>query len=336
MTNERIVLSSYPQSQPRAEDFTIDVADARDPGEGEVLIETQWLSMDPAPRLRMNAGSGFPPPIRLGDTVPGRGVGIVRATRDPTLREGEIVAGELGWQTLSTVAASQLRRVDPTLAPVQTALGVLGPSGITAWLLVREAARVRAGDTVVVAAAAGSVGSIAVQLAKLAGARVVGIVGSQRQADFVRGQLGAAATVDYHSVDLDAELAATLPAGADVFLDSVGGRLHESVLMHIADHARIVAFGYISAYHLGSAEQPEYGRIYQLIRRRAHLSGFLVGDHAALFAEAVRDLATLLADARLCNVETVSEGLASVPTAFAALFSGDPVGKQLVRIGKVP
>jgi NADPH-dependent curcumin reductase CurA len=329
--NRRFVLKRYPSGVPVAADFELVDVPIATPAEGEVLVETHWLSMDPLPRLRMDPNAKFPPPLPLGALVVGRGVGLVRASRADGFAPGDWVAGELGWQEHAVVPATALRRVDPGAGPVQSALGVLGPSGITAWCLVNVAARVREGDTVVVAAAAGSVGSVAVQLAKLAGARVVGIVGGPRQAEFVR-DAGAESSVDHRSTSLAADLAAALPQGASVFLDSVGGRLHEAVMERLAEHARVVAFGFISAYNAGAGAQPEYGRIYELIRRRATLSGFLVGDHVARFPEALAALSTLLREGRLRNAESVSDGLESAPAAFARLFDADPVGKQLVRV----
>lgn len=328
----RILLKRYPQGVPVAEDFELVETTAAAPAEGEVLVETHWLSMDPLPRVRMDPAARFPPPLALGSVVVGRGVGRVLDSRHAGIAPGDWVAGELGWQDPAVVPGQALRRVDESLAPVQTALGVLGPSGITAWCLVNLAAPPRPGDDVVIAAAAGSVGSVAVQLAKLAGVRVVGIVGGERQARFVREELGADAVVDHRSDTLQDDLAAALPTGADVFLDSVGGRLHEAVMSRLADHARVVAFGFISAYNAGAGQQPEYGRVYELIRRRATLSGFLVGDHAARFGDALAALAKLLADGRLRNAESVADGLEQAPVAFARLFESDPVGKQLVRV----
>jgi NADPH-dependent curcumin reductase CurA len=327
----RIVLRSYPRGVPRPDDFAIESVPAVPLADGQVLVETHWLSMDPLPRVRMDPAAKFPPPLPLGSVVVGRGVGVVLDSRADGYAPGDWVAGELGWQERPVVVAAGLRKVDPAFGPVQTALGVLGPSGITAWCLVHVSAAVRAGETVLVTAAAGSVGSVAVQLAKLAGARVVGVVGGERQAAFVR-ELGADATVDYRSATLDADLRAALPTGANVFLDSVGGTLHDTAMLHVADRARIVAFGFISAYNAGSGAQPEYGRIYELIRRRATLQGFLVADHAARFPEALADLAAHLRDGRLRNAEDVTEGFESTPRAFARLFEGEPVGKQLVKV----
>ena len=330
--NRQVFLTRYPEGPPRPEDFALVESELAAPAAGEVLVETHFLSMDPAPRLRMDAAARFPPALPLNCVVAGRGVGVVRKSSDPALPAGTVVAGDLGWQEHAVVPAAQLRRVDTQLGPMQAALGLLGPSGLTAWCLVREAGRVAAGDAVVVAAAAGSVGSVAVQLARLAGARVVGIVGSAAQADFVVSRLGAAAVVDYRSPRLHADLAAACPKGANVFLDSVGGELHNAVMEHLADHARVVAFGYISTYNQAANAQAEYGRIYQLIRRRAELRGFLIADYAARFPEALAELARQFADGKISAFEHVTHGIEQVPAAFAALFTGDPVGKQLVRV----
>ena len=330
--NRRIVLRRYPSGAPAESDFELIEAPVAELPPGLVRVETTFLSMDPAPRLRMDGGAKFPPPLALGETVVGRGVGTVTESRDPAFAAGDVVAGELGWQEQAVVPAGQLRAVDTALGPAQAALGLLGPSGIAAWFLVRDAARVQAGDTVLVAAAAGAVGSAIVQLARLAGARVVGVVGSPAQARFVLEDLGAAAVVDHTSADLDSELRAALPTGATVFLDSVGGELHNAAMGHIANRARIVAFGYISTYNAAAGTQAEYGRIYQLIHKRAELRGFLVGDYAARFPEALASLAAAFRAGELRAFEHVTEGLASVPSAFAALFTGDPVGKQLVRV----
>jgi len=327
-----ILLRAYPQGMPRASDFELVERALSSPGVGEVLVETSFLSMDPAPRMRMNPTAREPPPLSLGDVVLGRGVGTVRESRHADYQAGDIVAGELGWQEYAVLPGAQLRKVDPTRGPIQAALGVLGPSGTTAWCLVNAAAKVRPGETVVVAAAAGSVGSIAIQLARNIGTRTIGIVGSDKQAAFVRDRLGADAVVNYQSQTLAADLAAAAPNGVNVFLDSVGGALHNAVMEQIAVHARIIAFGYISAYNTQGAPPAEYGRIFRVIHRRAELRGFLIADFVAHFGDAQRELVELLVAGGIINEEHTVDGLEQAPSAFAALFTGDPIGKQLVRI----
>ena len=330
-TQRCIVLRSYPHGVPSASNFECVERALPELVPGQVLIETRYLSMDPVTRMRMNA-EAKPVPMALNDVVSGRGAGIVRQSLDANFLPGDAVAGELGWQEYAVMAGPALRKVDMSLGPLQASLGVLGPSGIAAWCLTHAAASVRPNETVVVTAAAGAVGSVAVQLARIAGARAVAIVGSAAQACFARDELGAAAVIDYSAATLDRDLAAACPNGVDVFLDSVGGTLHNAVMRHIAVRARIIAFGYISSYNSAPGQLAEYGSIYQLIHRRAELRGFLVADYASRFGEALQELAAHLSAGRLRNFETCIDGIDNAPRAFVALFSGEPIGKQLVRV----
>jgi len=327
-----VLLRSYPQGPPRASDFELVKRPLAALTEGQVLVRTLFLSLDPAPRLRMSATSRDVPPLPLGSIVVGRGVGKVIASRHPDWHEGQVVAGELGWQEYAAADPAAMRPIDAALGPIQTALGILGPSGIAAWCLVRVAAPPAPGQTVVVAAAVGAVGSIAVQLARHAGARVVALVASAAQARFAQQNLGAETVVDCSATDFSAALDTALPAGADVFLDSVGGTVHEAVVERLAVHGRIIGFGYISAYNAPDGSPREYGRMFRLIHRRATLSGFLVADHVARFPEALRELSELLGSGVLHNHEQIIDGLERAPDAFAGLFTGDPVGKQLLRV----
>lgn len=327
-----ILLRSYPQGMPRESDFELVDRSVAALGDGQVRVEVHYLSLDPAPRLRMNPASRELPPMPLGGVIGGRGIGAVSESRHSEWRVGDVVAGELGWQECAVLDGAGLRRVDPALGPAQASLGVLGPSGVAAWCLVEAVAAVQAGEAVVIAAAAGAVGSVAAQLARLRGARVVALVASAAQLRFVQDHLGAASALDCSAPSFRETLAAALPAGADVFLDSVGGAVHEAVVEHIAVHGRIVAFGYISAYNAEAGARREYGRIFHLIHRRATLRGFLVSDHSDRFGEAQRELAARLRDGSLSAHEAIVEGLDRTPAAFAALFTGDPIGKQLVRL----
>lgn len=330
-SGRRIVLCAYPRGLPQASDFALDTCEVETPASGEVLVETRYLSMDPALRMRMSPPGAGAPPLQLGETVIGRGVGVVLESADAQFRPGDVVAGDLGWQDYVRIPAAHLRRVDPALGPIQASLGILGPSGIAAWCLVHRAARVQAGDTVLVSAAAGAVGSTAVQLARRAGGRVIALVGGVTQRQFAAAELQAEATVDHTAAELVHEIAQAAPQGINVFLDSIGGELHNVVMKHIAPHARIVAFGFISAYNALDAPV-EYGRMYQLIRKRATLSGFLVGDYAAEFPQALGELAAALTRGELRNFESCEAGLEAAPACFARLFSAASVGKQLVKV----
>lgn len=326
-----IVLRAYPVGLPRESDFECVEQPVRALDADEVCVEIHYLSIDPATRLRMNLSARQPPPMPLGSVVIGRGIGVVTATRHAAFHPGDVVVGELGWQQWAVMHGSQLRNAHVAPEVMQTALGVLGPSGITAWCLVHEAAKIRQRETVVVAAAAGAVGSVALQLARLAGAHTIAVVGSAAQASFVE-LLGADAVVNYTSPALESDLRAAAPAGVDVFLDSVGGELHNNVVEQLAVHARVIAFGYISAYNLDVAKKAEYGRIYRIIHQRAELRGFLVADYGAHFANALDELTGHLAARRIQNHECCVPGLDKAPRVFAALFTSDPIGKQLVRV----
>jgi NADPH-dependent curcumin reductase CurA len=331
MNSRRVVLRRYPSGVPQPEDFEVQSQAIEPPKADQVLVETHFLSMDPAPRMRMSAITSGPPPLPLGATVIGRGVGVVLQSAHSLFKPGDVVAGELGWQEHALVAAAQLRPVERRLGAMQWSLGILGPSGITAWCLVNRAAEIRAADTVLITAAAGSVGSTAVQLAKSLGARTIAQVGGERQRHFAQVELGADAVVDYRSPSFAADLALAAPSGIDVFLDSIGGELHNQAMPLLAPHARVVAFGFISAYNM-SGTAAEYGRMYELIRKRASLRGFLVGDYAAEFPRILELLSQLLASGELRNFESCARGLEAVPSSFVRLFSGDPIGKQLVQL----
>jgi NADPH-dependent curcumin reductase CurA len=326
--NRGFVLRRYPAAIPQADDFELRALPWREPGEQEVLVEVAYLSMDPAARMRMSPAARSP--IRVGEVVGGRGVGTVLQSRHAELQAGDAVAGELGWQEYATLPGAALRKIDPAHKPLQAALGILGPPGITAWCLVERAARVRSGETVAITAAVGSVGSVAAQWAALAGARVIALVAGERQAQFAREQLQPAAVIDCRSAHFEEQLATAAGAGLEVVLDSVGGSVHNALMGRIAEHARIVVFGFISSYN--ESAPAEYGRMYQVIHRRAHLQGFLVGDYAPHFGAALDGLAAALRAGKLRNFEHISEGLERAPASFAALFSAEPLGKQLVHV----
>jgi NADPH-dependent curcumin reductase CurA len=331
-TQRHIVLRAFPVGAPRPSDFAIELCELRPLPADHVQVENHYLSMDPAPRLRMDPQSGAHA-LQLGQTVIGRGAGIVRASNHPAFQRGDWVIGELGWQEVAMLPGDQLRKWDAATGSPSSALGVLGPSGIAAWCLVNIAAPVTRAATVAVTAAAGAVGSVVLQLARLAGARTVALVAGEGQRDFVSAKLGADLALNVRAPSFGEDLAHALrDNGIDIVFDSVGGDLHNTLMSHLNDHARIIAYGYISRYNESGAERSEYGRIYQLIHKRAHLSGFLVRDHSARFGEAMQELSRLHAAGSLAGHEQILDGLEQVPNAFAALFSADPLGKQLVRL----
>ncbi len=330
--NRRWVLAARPQGVPRPTDFQIVESAARAPAAGELCVRVQYLSMDPAPRMRMDEVPRMGPPLPLGETVIGRGAGIVEASAAAGFAVGDCVAGELGWQEHAVVPAAAVRKVDCTLAPMSAYLGLLAASGLTAWFALSECARARAGETVLVSAAAGSVGLAACQIARLLKCRVIAVAHGAEQARFIERELAPDAVVDDTSPALATALDAACQPPVDVFLDSVGGVLHEAVMDRIAVGARAVLYGFISAYNQSAGTEPEYGRIYQVIRKRAHLMGFLIADHAERTPQALEQLSAWLRKGRLHGFECVREGFESVPAAFAELFGEAAPGKHLVRL----
>lgn len=318
--NRQIQLVRYPSGLPQPSDFAEVSATMPVPGPGEMLVRVECLGLDPFPRLRMRADSRVGPPLPLDTVVDGRGVGIVIASNHPDFAAGDAVAADTGWQQFAAIPGAAAQRLDLAFGPIERHLSTLGPSGLTAFFTC-EAIGPRAGLTLAIAPAAGSVGVIAGQLARAAGARIIGLVASAAQADFLTGQLGFDAAV-------------TDPARIEEpvhgFIDGVGGALHEAVVAKLALHARIVLLGFIAGYN--DAAPPVYGTALPLLFKRATVSGFLLADHAPDFARARTALAAMLDDGRLRPVETLHAGLAATPAAFAGLF-GDPApGKQIVRL----
>ena len=323
-----------PEGVPEPSCFELSTEAVRQPGEGEVLVEVHWLSMDPFPRLCMRGEASMAPQLPLGAVMMGRGAGRVLRSNHVGFAPGDLVAGEMGWRELACVKAEALRSVDASLGHLEASLGLLGPSGLTAYFTIQHHAQPKAGETVVVSAAAGSVGSTACRLAALAGARVVGIGAGPRQSQYLLDEVGVAAAVD----GLDAErlggaIAAACPRGVDVFLDGVGGVVHDAVMGSLNVGARVVVYGLVSSYGEGAGNADLGPRhLMQIIMKRARITGFLVGDHGAEFAQALKQLAAWLADGKLVASQTVHDGLEAAPHAFAALFGDARPGKQLVRL----
>jgi hypothetical protein len=329
--NRQITLSAYADDVPSAANFTMRESEIAEPEDGQVQVKVLYLSMDPAPRMRMS-GSGNIPQVPLGAVMIGRGIGQVIASRDPNHAVGSFVMGELGWQEYACVNGAGLRVVDPAMGVLPLHLGVLGNSGLAAYFSVLRQGQPNAGETFVINAASGSVASIAGQIARLQGARVVGIAGGSVQGNYVRDELGFNAVVDYQSSDFREALASACPNGVDVFLDLVGGDTHDAVMRHLNPHARIVLIGTISNYNLAAGEVDTGPRhLLTWINKRVRMTGFLVGDYAAEFPDALRQLAAWVRDGQITARETIFDGLEMCPLAFSALFGSDHVGKLIVK-----
>ncbi len=334
-TNRQLKLIAYADGIPSRANFGLVESPQREPADGEFVVHTRYLSMDPAPRMRMSGATGGMPQIPLGSVMIGRGVGIVIASCHPDFAEGDVVAGELGWQDFALSRGEGVRKVNPALGPIQSSLGILGPSGLAAYFSTLRLGQPKAGETFVIDAAAGSVASLAGQIARLQGARTVGIAGGAAQIGFVRDELGFDATVDYLAAgdDLSAAIGGACPGGIDVFADLVGGTIHDAAMRHLNVGARIVLIGTIANYNLGAGEVDRGPRhLLTWINKRARLSGFIVGDYVAEWPGALTELAGWLRAGKLKYRETIFDELVSAPDAFAALFGSDHVGKLLVRL----
>jgi len=319
--NRRIALARYPDGVPVADDFATEECVVPDLGDGQLLVEVAHLSMDPFPRLRMRADSRAGPPMQIGETVGGRGVGRVVASKHADWRVGDWVYGEVGWQTLVAIDARNCERIDVGLAEPQHYLGVLGPSGLTAYMTTVALGNIAPGETIAFAPAAGSVGSIAGQVARVHGARTVGIASAAQLPAL--GKLGYDLAIDYAAPD-------NCPDGVDLFIDGVGGALHDALIGKLRTRGRVVLLGFIAGYN--TAGPPIYGQAVPVLMKRARVDGFLLADWSHRFGEARAALAGWLASGDLVPVETVWRGLDTAPAAFAALFGDAAPGKQIVSL----
>ena len=337
--NIRVLLDSRPEGFPSAGNFRVDAAPLPVPGDGEVLLRTIYLSLDPYMRGRMLAAASYASSVPIGGVMEGGTVSEVVESRDASLAPGDIVLSHVGWQSYGVQPAADLRRLDPSLAPISTALGVLGMPGFTAYAGLLEIGRPQAGETVVVAAAAGPVGSTVGQIARLKGARAVGIAGGPEKVAYLR-ELGFDAALDHRSPTFEAELAAAAPDGIDVYFENVGGRVWDAVLPLLNTYARVPICGIISRY---SQTEPADGpdRSAQLMQtflaKRMTLRGFLqaefVNSHHEQFQ---RDVAAWVANGDIHFREDVVDGIENAPDAFIGLLKGESRGKVLVRVGADP
>ena len=325
MTRE-VVLAARPQGAPQESDFAFRDVDPRDPGEGEVLVRNVFVSVDPYMRSRMSGIRTYVGPYEVGEPIDGGAVGRVVATNDPGLAEGDWVLSGLGWREGGIAVAKHLRKLDPTVAPPSTALGVLGMPGLTAWVGLVDVGAVQAGDVMYVSGAAGAVGSTAAQIGKLKGLRVIGSAGSPDKVDWLRS-LGIEA-FDYRETAAKDALA----DGIDLYFDNVGGAQLEAALFALRPFGRVVACGAISRYN---DERPEPGprNLGLVVTKRLRIQGFIVIDHGDRYPAFVAEVAPWIRDGKIVYRETIVDGLERLPSAFAGLFRGDNVGKMLVRVG---
>ena len=330
--NRQIRLKSRPAGMPAAANFETVEAQTPSPGEQGVLRRTLYLSLDPYMRGRMSDAPSYAAPVNLGDVMCGHTVSEVVESRDQAFRPGDIVAGYDGWQQYASGPGRDLRKLDPSTAPISTAIGVLGMPGFTAYVGLYDIGQPKAGETVVVSAASGAVGSVVGQLAKLRGCRAVGVAGSREKCRFVVDELGFDACLNYKTDDLVIGLKAACPSGVDVYFDNVGGAVQAAVLRIINRGARIPLCGMISEYN--ATETPAGPSLRPLLVNRAMIKGFIVSDHYDRFAPFLRDVTPLVREGRIRFREDIVEGLDAAPAALIGLFEGRNFGKMLVRVSE--
>lgn len=331
LQNRRILLAAHPEGRPVLSDFRTETAQVPEPAEGELLLETLYLSLDPYMRTRMNAGATYAESVPLGGVMLGATVARVRHSRNPDWRDGDIVLSYSGWQEYAISDGSGLRRIDPSVAPISTALGVLGMTGFTAYVGLEEIGRPAPGETVVVAAASGAVGSIVGQIARIRGARAVGIAGGAAKCAYVKGELGFDAVIDHRAPDFAEQLRAACPDGIDVYFENVGGKVLEAVKPLLNQFARIPVCGLISQYsdHATDASISLSDTLFKSLTVRGFIQTDFIGQHQAAFLE---QAAQWIKSGELRWREDVVDGLDSAPEAFIGMLDGKNFGKLVVRV----
>ncbi len=334
LRSREIRLASRPSGAPVPSDFELAEVDVPDPGDGEVVVRNAFVSVDPYMRGRMNDTRSYVTPFALGEPLTGGAVGQVVASRNDRWPVGAWVVHDLGWREVAVTDGRGLRAVDPAAAPVSTALGVLGMPGLTAYVGVFDIGEVRAGETMFVSGAAGAVGSIAAQLARSRGARVVGSAGTAEKVAWLE-ELGLEGVFDYTQVSTRDGLREHAPDGIDVYFDNVGGETLEAAIGALRAHGRVVACGSISRYNATSAE-PGPRNLFMLVTKRLRMQGFLVFDHRERNAAFLAEVGPLVSDGTIRYRETVVDGVERAPEAFIGLLTGANIGKMLVRVGPGP
>jgi NADPH-dependent curcumin reductase CurA len=324
--SREIVLAARPEGAPQPSDFELREAPPASPGEGDVVVRNVLVSVDPYMRGRMTGIRTYVEGFAVGDAIDGAAVGRVVESNDDDFAAGDWVISMLGWREQGVVPGAHLRKLDPALASPSAALGVLGGTGFTAWLGLTDIVPVEAGETLYVSGAAGAVGSVAAQIGKLRGLRVIGSAGSDEKVEWLRS-LGVEA-FDYRSTPMKDALA----DGIDVYFDNVGGTHLEAALFALRPFGRVVACGAISTYN---DERPTPGprNLALIVSKRLRVQGFIVTDHWDRLPAFLTEAGQWLRDGQLQHRETVVDGFENLPAAFAGLFRGDNVGKMLVRVG---
>ncbi|MEC9364960.1 NADP-dependent oxidoreductase [Sinimarinibacterium flocculans] len=330
-TNRQFKLKQRPVGMVKREDFEFAKADVPEPGDGEFLVRIAYLSLDPAMRGWMNEGKSYVPPVGLGEVMRAGAVGEIVKSNHPKFAVGEHVVGMFGVQDYAVSNGKGVTRVDPKLAPLPVYLGTLGMPGMTAYFGLLEIGKAKAGDTVVVSGAAGAVGQVVGQIAKIKGCRVVGIAGGADKCRYVVDELGFDACIDYKNEDVKKGLKQHCPQGVNVYFDNVGGEILDIVLTQLAMHARIVICGAISQYN-NTTPVKGPSNYMSLLVNRATMAGMVVFDWADRYGEAAREMGGWLQSGKLKTREDIAEGLETFPETLLKLFKGENTGKLVLKV----
>ncbi len=334
--NRQILLAARPVGFPKDADFKLAESPVPAPGDGQILVRSIYLSVDPYMRGRMNDVKSYAPPVQIGGVMGGGAVGKVVESNNPAFKDGDIVEGMFGWQDYAVSNGQGVRKIDSSLAPISTALGVLGMPGLTAYFGLLEIGDPQAGETVVVSGAAGAVGSLVGQIAKIKGCRAVGIAGADDKISYLTGELGFDGAFNYKTESNYSEKLKTLcPKGVDVYFDNVGGEITDGVLRLINTKARISICGQISQYNLEKPELAPRMILSVLLVKQARAEGFLVFQFLERYPEGLRQMAQWIQEGKLKYKEDIEEGIENTPRAFMAMLRGQNVGKQLVKVSEL-
>ena len=337
--NRRFVLAARPTGSPTEDDFRLETADMPTPGDGEMVARTIYLSLDPYMRGRMNDAASYTAPVEIGGVMTGGTVCEVMTSHLDGFDPGDIVVGYGGWQDYATFKAGEARKVDPAIAPISTALGVLGMPGHTAYGGLTEIGKPKEGETLVVAAASGAVGAVVGQIAKIKGCRVVGIAGDDAKCAYVKDELGFDEAVNHKASDFTEQLAAACPDGIDIYWENVGGPVFDAVLPHMNPFARIPVCGLIHWYNtteLPTITDPTPKLMRSILVNRLTIRGFIVFDFAHLEADFLRDVSGWIRDGKLHYREDVRQGLEKAPAGLIGLLQGRNFGKMLIQVSDDP
>ena len=329
-SNMQVLLASRPTGWVEESNFRIVETPLPKPEARQLLIKIHWLSLDPYMRGRMSTAKSYTKPVEVGEVMTGGTVGEVIESSNPKFKTGDYVVGSLGWQQYAVSDGEGLTKVDPKLVPLSCYVGVVGMPGGTAWIGLLEHCQPKAGETVVVSAASGAVGSVVGQIAKLQGCRAVGIAGGKAKCDYVVKELGFDACVDYKGDNLYEELKTACPDGIDCYFENVGGVVMDTVFRLFNPFARVALCGMIADYNATEAYGVKMMRA--LLVSRVNLRGFIVFDRLDLYARAIPQLARWVSQGKIKYHETVAVGLENAPSAFIGMLKGANLGKQLVKV----